>query len=78
MDRDTVVGFAAIHPQQWIAPLDNYSDGFIEVIEVAKEYRRQGIGSHLVKLLEEFAKSYGYHQIRAWSSDDKVEALHMW
>lgn len=78
MDRDTVAGFAAIHPQQWIAPLDNCSDGFIEVIEVAKEYQRQGIGSHLVKLLEEFAKSYGYYQIRAWSSDDKVEALHMW
>lgn len=78
MDNDIVAGFAAIHPQQWIAPLDYCSDGFIEVIEVAKEYRRQGIGRRLVKLLEEFAQSYGYYQIRAWSSDDKVEALHMW
>lgn len=78
MDGDMVAGFAALHPEQWIAPLEQYSDGFIEVIEVAKAYQRQGIGSTLVKMLEEYAASYGYYQIRAWSSDDKVEALHMW
>lgn len=78
MDGDVVAGFAALHPEQWIAPLENYSDGFIEVIEVAKAYQRQGIGSTLVKLLEEYAASYGYYQIRAWSSSDKVEALNMW
>ena len=78
MDGDVVAGFAALHPEQWIAPLEQYSDGFIEVIEVNKAYQRQGIGSTLVKLLEEYAASYGYYQIRAWSSSDKVEALNMW
>lgn len=78
MDGEVVAGFAALHPARWIAPLDQYSDGFIEVIEVADAYRRQGIGCTLVKLLEEYAASYGYYQIRAWSSEDKVEALNMW
>ena len=77
-DNDTIAGFAALHPAQWIAPLAEYRDGFIEVIEVAKSYRRQGIGSTLVKKLEHFAADYGYYQIRAWSSCDKTEALHMW
>lgn len=78
LDGDRVAGFAALHPKQWIAPLEQYSDGFIEVIEVAEEYQRQGIASRLVKMLEEYAASYGYYQIRAWSSEDKVEALNMW
>ena len=78
LDGDVVAGFAALHPEHWIAPLEQYSDGFIEVIEVAKSYQRKGIGSTLVKMLEEFAASDGYYQIRAWSSDDKVEALNMW
>ena len=78
MDGEKVAGFAALHPSRWIAPLDQYWDGFIEVIEVAEAYRRQGIGSNLVKFLEEYATSYGYYQIRAWSSEDKTEALNMW
>ncbi|MBP3705412.1 MAG: GNAT family N-acetyltransferase [Clostridia bacterium] len=78
MDGDTVAGFAALHPAQWIAPLEQYSDGFIEVIEVNQAYRRRGIGSTLVKMPEDYAKAYGYYQIRSWSSTDKVEALHMW
>ena len=78
MDGECVAGFAALRPAQWIKPLEMYRDAFIEVIEVKKAYRRQGIGSQLVKWLEGFAKEYGYYQIHAWSSDDKVEALHMW
>lgn len=78
MDGEVVAGFAALHPARWIAPLDQHFDGFIEVIEVAETYRRQGIGCTLVKRLEEYAASYGYYQIRAWSSEDKVEALNMW
>ncbi|MBQ2669037.1 MAG: GNAT family N-acetyltransferase [Clostridia bacterium] len=77
-DGDIIAGFAALHPAQWIAPLEQYSDAFIEVIEVSEDYRRKGIGSTLVKMMEDFAKTYGYYQIRSWSSVDKVEALHMW
>lgn len=73
-----VAGFASLHPAQWIVPLEQYNDGFIEVIEVAEAYRRQGIGKALVELLEKYATTYGYYQIRAWSSSDKIEALYMW
>ena len=78
MDGDTVTGFAAIHPARWTPPLEQYEDAFIEVIEVAEDYRRKGIGSRLVTLLEQRAKDLGYYQIRAWSSEDKTEALKMW
>ncbi len=77
-DNGAVAGFASLHPAQWIVPLEQYNDGFIEVIEVAEAYRRQGIGKALVGLLEKYATTYGYYQIRAWSSSDKIEALHMW
>lgn len=78
IDGDTVAGFAALHPEPWISPLEQYGDGFIEVIEVQEGYRRRGIASTMVKMLEDFAASYGYRQIRAWSDTDAVEALHMW
>ncbi|MBE5968446.1 MAG: GNAT family N-acetyltransferase [Lachnospiraceae bacterium] len=75
---DKVVGCAAIHPAQFIPPLDKYFDAFIELIEVDECYRRQGIGKHMIGILEEKAREFGYKQIRAWSSEDKVEALNMW
>lgn len=78
LDGGNIAGFAALHPAKWIPPLDDKEDAFIEVIEVAKAYRRQGIGSHLVKLMEDYAASKGFRQIRSWSSEDKVEALNMW
>lgn len=78
IDGEKVAGFAALHPANWIPPLEDKEDAFIEVIEVSHEYRRQGIGSHLVKLMEEFASAHGFRQIRSWSSEDKVEALQMW
>lgn len=77
LSNDKVVGFAALHPEQWIAPLEKYFDAFIEVIEVNEKYQKQGIGSKLVEKLEKFAKSYGYYQIRAWSSIECVSALKM-
>jgi len=75
---EIVAGFAAIHPARWIAPLEEHKDAFIEDIEVDEHFRRQGIGSHLVLMLEKWAKDFGYRQIRAWSSEDKYEALQMW
>jgi len=72
------VGCAAIHPAKLIPPLEKYYDAFIELIEVDKEYRRQGIAKHMIEILEEQSRDYGYRQIRAWSSEDKVEALNMW
>lgn len=77
LHEDKVVGFAAVHPEQLISPLDKYKDAFIEVIEVDENYRRQGICKRMISILEDKSREYGFKQIRSWSSDDKVEALNM-
>ena len=75
---EEVVGCATLGPQKWTPPLDMYCDVFIHWIEVDEPFRRQGIGRHLVSMLENWAKENGYRQIRAWSNEKAVEALHMW
>ncbi len=78
VDGERVAGFAAAHPERWIEPLTDCWDSFIEVLEVAEPYRRQGVASRLIALLEESARAGGARQIRAWSSTDKTEAIHLW
>ena len=73
-----VVGCATLGPKELLPPLDGRFDAFIRFIEVEEQYRRKGIGKTIVGMLENWAKSYGYRQIRAWSSQDKTEALNMW
>lgn len=72
------VGFISTYPLQLPEPLDMYCDAYIDDLEVAENYRRKGIASTLLSMTEEWAKAYGYRQIRSWSSDDKLEAIPMW
>ena len=76
--NDEVIGCATLGPQKWTPPLDMYCDVFIHWIDVKESFRRKGIGKKLVCILENWAKKSGYRQIRAWSSEDAIEALHMW
>ena len=78
MCGEQVVGFAAISPVHWTPPLDRYGDAFIHSIEVAEPFRRRGIGHRLITMLEDWARESGHRQIRAWSSYESPEALHMW
>jgi len=78
MCAEQAVGFAAASPAQWPPPLAQYSDVFIHSIEVAEPFRRHGIGRKLITSLEDWARVNGYRQIRAWSSYESPEALHMW
>lgn len=73
-----IVGFAALGPQELTPPLNGCFDAYIMDIEVDEEFQRRGIGRTLAGMLEDWAKSYGYRQIRAWSSEKSVEAIHMW
>jgi GNAT superfamily N-acetyltransferase len=75
---DEIVGFAGVNKAELTAPLNGRFDAFINCIEVNGEFRRRGIGRRLVTTLEEWARTHGYRQIRAWSSEDKVAALNMW
>ena len=50
----------------------------MDIIEVHKDFRRRGIASKLVDLSVKYARRQGAHQLRAWSSYDKLEALQMW
>ena len=72
------VGFISVYPLQLPKPLDMYHDAYIADLEVDENYRRKGIAAKLTGMAEEWAKAYGYRQIRAWSSDDKTEAIPMW
>jgi len=78
MCGEQVVGFTAVAPARWNPPLEQYGDAFIHSIEVDESFRRRGIGRRLITMLEDWARESGYRQIRAWSSYESPEALHMW
>ncbi|MGI6193201.1 MAG: GNAT family N-acetyltransferase [Christensenellales bacterium] len=78
MAGDRPVGFISTCRRDYPEPLTGYYDAFIDVIEVDPAYRRSGIAKTLIRLTEEWARAYGYHQIGSWSSDDKKEAINMW
>lgn len=72
------VGFISTYPETLIPPLEEQCDAYIDVIEVDKKYRGHGIARKMITMTEQWAKGYGYRQIRSWSSDDKEEAIPMW
>jgi len=78
MEGGTPVGVIGVYTRRLPPPLPETDEGFINVIGVAESHRRQGIASKLVQLAIDRCRSRGLHQIRAWSSDDKVEAIPMW
>ena len=75
---DTVIGFISTYTRNLDAPIGEEKDAYIDIIEVDAEYQRMGIASELVMRTEEWAKKTGLLQIRAWSSQDKTEAIPMW
>ncbi len=73
-----LVGLISIQQRPLPMPLTDSLEGYIDIIEVDVDFRRKGIASRLVKLSCERARAEGAFQIRAWSSEDKVEALPFW
>ncbi|MDF2541573.1 MAG: hypothetical protein K0S47_1291 [Herbinix sp.] len=72
------IGFISVYERYYPEPLSNGSEVYIDVIEVHKDFQGFGIASKLLRLTENWAKDHGYHQISAWSSDDKKQAIQMW
>jgi len=77
-DDKKAVGIISVHWRTLNQPLQRVREGYIDVIEVHKDFRRRGVASKLVDLTAKYARRQGVHQLRAWSSYDKVEALLMW
>jgi ribosomal protein S18 acetylase RimI-like enzyme len=78
MDGEKIAGFVSASIEKLPYNFENKLEVFIDVIEIKKEYRRQGIARKLLSLIEKEAKKYKAYQIRAWSSEDKKEAIVMW
>jgi GNAT superfamily N-acetyltransferase len=77
VSQSEIVGFIAIVWRS-LPLLMNVSEGFIDIIEDKDNHRRQGIARGLVSLAMTCARNKGVYQLRAWSSEDKVEAIPMW
>lgn len=75
---DEPVGLIAVVWRELPPPLPAMVEAYIDIIEVRRDYRRRGIASHLVRLAATRARERGAYQLRAWSSDDKTEAIPMW
>jgi Acetyltransferases len=78
MDGDIPAGFICVNSQTLKYPLEHLKEAYIDDLEVHESYRRQGIGQHLITCAEEWAKESGFKQIRTHSSNQAVEAIHMW
>ena len=72
------VGFISAYTKELPPPLYDIKDAYIDIIEVDEPHRRKGIARHMITATEKWAMKTGFSQIRAWSSQDKVEAIPMW
>lgn len=72
------VGLVAVAYRGLPAPLTGTYEGYIDIIEVHPEYRRQGIATQLMAMVTDRLQAQRLYQVRAWSSEDKTAALHMW
>jgi GNAT superfamily N-acetyltransferase len=72
------VAVISVYWKEWTSPLEGNFDGYIDIIEVKQEFRRHGIARRLIEKAEAICKDKSIYQIRAWSSENKVEALLMW
>ena len=76
MHRQGPVGLISVYWQDLPFPLTNTSEGYIDIIEVIGAFRRRSIARMLIDLSFERAKQHGVYQLRAWSSEDKSEAIY--
>ena len=78
LDGEILVGLISVYRKTLPPPLQESFDWYIDILEVHKDYRRNGIAAQLIQIICERAKLEGVYQIRSWSSEDKIEAIPMW
>jgi GNAT superfamily N-acetyltransferase len=78
LHKNVSIGLVSLHWRELPAPLPSTLEGYINILEVRPAYRKRGIARELIRLSIEKAREYKAYQLRAWSSNDKVEAIPMW
>ena len=74
----SLVGLISVYWKSLLPPLSETREGYIDILEVHKDFRRQGIATRLIDLSLARANEKGAYQMRAWSSLDKLEAMWLW
>lgn len=72
------VGLISIVWKQLVPPLADTPEAYVDIIEVRPGYRRRGIARQMIALAAQRARERSAYQLRAWSTEDKTEALPMW
>ena len=78
LDGEMPVGVIAVYPRRLPPPLYETQEGYIDLIDVLAPYRKCGVARRLVEISIARCRGKGLCQVRAWSSEDKVEAIPMW
>ena len=78
MQGNDLVGLVSLYWKTLPTPLPETCEGYIDILEVHKFFRRKGIATQLIDMSLERAKEKGAYQVRSWSSLDKTEAIPMW
>jgi GNAT superfamily N-acetyltransferase len=78
LDAEQPVGLIAVSYRGLPAPLVGTYEGYVDIVEVHSEYRRQGIATQLIAMVVDRLRAQHVYQVRAWSSEDKAAALQLW
>lgn len=78
LHHEKIVGLISVFWKLLPAPLNETHEGYIDIIEVAADYRRKGIARKMVELAAKRSRARNVYQMRAWSSEDKIQAIPMW
>ena len=78
LQEEDLAGFISVYYKILPDPLSNTLEAYIDILEVHKDFRRQGIAGRLIEISAERARDAGAYQMRSWSSLDKMEAIPMW
>ena len=78
LQGNNLVGLISLYWKLLPQPLSKTWEGYIDILEVHKDFRRRGIATQLIDMSVERVKEKRAYQVRSWSSLDKAEAIPMW